>query len=66
MITINAGIYLIFFFFVYIKYIAVPKISCKLIYSKSLKAILISDDNTHTAITNDSPKPHIADIIYFK
>lgn len=25
MITINAGIYLILFFFVYIKYIAVPK-----------------------------------------
>ena len=67
MITINAGIYLIFFFFVHIKYIAVPKkISCKLIYSKSLKAILISADNTHTVITNDSPKPHIADIIYFK
>lgn len=67
MITISAGIYLIFFFFVHSKYIAVPKkISCKLIYSKSLKAILISDDNTHTAITNDSPKPHIADIIYFK
>lgn len=67
MITTNAGMYLMFFFFIYIRYIAAPKnMSWTAIYNKSLNAILISEDSTHTVMTNESPKPHIDDMIYFK